>query len=118
MKDFVNTVTQLAEKLDWSVNSEKDNKLTLSKRSPSGTEFDAFISFTILADNLADVVDALIEYCDSFDCSEETYLWLDSSGHGINGAPYDMKDVYEDMEACLEIAQDLLDEFQNALNEE
>lgn len=27
-------------------------------------------------------------------------MWLDSDGHGINGAPYDMKDVYEDMEAC------------------
>lgn len=33
-----------------------------------------------------------------FDISEEAYLWLDSSGHGTNGAPYDMRDVYEDFE--------------------
>ena len=25
-------------------------------------------------------------------------LWLDEFGHGKNGAPYDMKDVYEDFE--------------------
>lgn len=30
--------------------------------------------------------------------SYETYLWLDSNGHGKNDAPYDMKDVYEDVE--------------------
>ena len=37
----------------------------------------------------------------------ETYLWLDSDGHGKNGAPYDMKDLYEDMEACREIIYEL-----------
>ena len=41
------------------------------------------------------------DFCyDNYDCSYEAYLWLDNTGHGTNGAPYDMKDVYEDMEAC------------------
>ena len=39
---------------------------------------------------------------ESFDVSEEAYLWLDNSGHGKNGAPYDMKDVYEDIEEAKE----------------
>lgn len=30
-------------------------------------------------------------------------MWLDNEGHGTNGTPYDMKDVYEDMEACEEM---------------
>ncbi len=37
----------------------------------------------------------------------EAYLWLDSDGHGINGAPYDMKDLYEDFEACESAIYDL-----------
>lgn len=37
---------------------------------------------------------------ENFDVSEETYTCLDHSGHGINGAPYDMRDVYNDMEEC------------------
>ena len=40
----------------------------------------------------------IYDYYDNFDVSYETYLWLDSDGHGVNGAPYDMKDVYEDFE--------------------
>lgn len=32
--------------------------------------------------------------------AKETYTCLDHSGHGINGAPYDMRDVYNDMEEC------------------
>ena len=49
----------------------------------------------------------LQERYNNFDCSEETYLWLDNTGHGTNGAPYDMKDLYEDMEACEEMLREL-----------
>ena len=34
-------------------------------------------------------------------------LDLDNTGHGLNGAPYDMKDVYEDMEACKKMVYEL-----------
>lgn len=40
----------------------------------------------------------VISYCRDYDVSEQTMLWLDEFGHGKNGAPYDMKDVYEDFE--------------------
>ena len=44
---------------------------------------------------------------EDFDVSSEAYLWLDSDGHGTNGAPYDMKDLYEDFEACESAIYDL-----------
>ena len=44
---------------------------------------------------------------------EEAYIWLDDSGHGKNGAPHDMKDVYEDMEAC----KSMLGELVGVVNE-
>lgn len=39
------------------------------------------------------------DYYDCFDPDTRTYLWLDSSEHGRNGAPHHMKDVLEDMKA-------------------
>lgn len=42
-----------------------------------------------------------------YDVDSEAYLWLDSEGHGKNGAPYRMRDVLEDMEACKKMIYDL-----------
>lgn len=33
---------------------------------------------------------------DNYDVSYETYIWLDDTGHGSNGAPHEMKDVLSD----------------------
>lgn len=74
------------------------------KYSPAGQDF----SFDIWTDDDGSSLDYdIFEYYDSFDVSSEAYLWLDSDGHGKNGAPYDMKDVYEDMEACVEMVKEL-----------
>lgn len=39
----------------------------------------------------------------------EAYLWLDSNGHGKNGAPYRMRDVLDDMEEAEKMIEALLD---------
>jgi len=39
----------------------------------------------------------------------EAYLWLDSNGHGKNGAPYRMRDVLDDMEEAEKMIETLLD---------
>lgn len=106
-KDIKNMV-KVAENLSWSV-EEYDNYLTFGKYSPQGQDF----SINITAEDSEDVINEIKERCNNFDCSYETYLWLDNTGHGANDAPYDMKDVYEDMEACLEMMEELLDELEN-----
>ena len=65
--------------------------------SPEGQECSLSIE---KGNNIECFCDNVYDYYDNFDVSYETYLWLDSDGHGSNGAPYDMKDVYEDMEWC------------------
>lgn len=57
--------------------------------------------------NVYALLNNIKDYYDNYDCSYEAYLWLDNTGHGTNGAPYDMKDVYEDMEACEEMTFEL-----------
>lgn len=110
MKKDIKKMIEVAEKLDWSVHIDK-NWYTISKFSPAGQDF----NIEITADNVEEVVEKIKERCESFDCSEETYIWLDNSGHGKNGSPYDMKDLYEDMEACLEMMQELYEELEQII---
>jgi len=108
MKKFINKITDIAEDLDCSVNVN-GNELEFSKYSPAGQDF----NFCITADSLEEAVEKMNEYCYNFDCSEETALWLDDTGHGTNGAPYDMKDLYKDMEACEQMMEELRDKIQS-----
>jgi len=102
MKAYIKKIIEVAESLDWSVDIN-DSELTFSKSSSEGQDF----NFTVTGDTAEKIIAEIREYHDNFDCSEETYLWLDESGHGKNGAPYDMKDVYEDMEQCNEMVEEL-----------
>lgn len=86
-----------AQELGWTVSHEDENIYLFGKYSSAGQDFN------ILIDTEADptlFLNNLYERYSDFDISEEAYLWLDDTGHGKNGAPYDMKDVYEDMEEC------------------
>lgn len=110
MKKDINVMVEVAERLHWSVEIN-DSEVTLGKYSPAGQDF----NINIVANNLEEATTEIRERCNSFDCSEETSLWLDDTGHGTHGAPYDMKDLYEDMEACLEMMEELRDELEKSL---
>lgn len=74
----------------------KDEGFDVSKNSihiwtPAGQDY--FLEF-----DEEDRVETLKREIDYFDISEEAYIWLDSDGHGRDGAPYDMRDVYNDFE--------------------
>ena len=105
MKKSKKQLLKVAKGLDWSI-SDYGDEITFSKYSDYGQDF----SFTIESNNL---VRNLGNYIGDFDVSEEAYQWLDDSGHGKNGAPYDMIDVYKDMEDCKEMMQELLDAWEN-----
>ena len=116
MKTIEQLIT-IAEDNGWSVTKEDytDNQQVylLSKSSPCGQDFNC--SLDTQNNDAQMLVDDLGRYVDNYDCSEEAYLWLDSSGHGKNGAPYEMCDVYDDMVACKEMMQGLLAEWRTAL---
>ena len=99
-------------KVDYSYTDEKETEIMFSfeKYSPAGQDF--YISVSVPNEDDEDifydnVADAIYKYWEGFDVSYETYIWLDETGHGRNGAPYDMMDVYKDMEACADMTHDL-----------
>lgn len=111
-QNIIDKITECAESNDWnvSIDTEQEKGITVfefSKYTPAGQGF----SFSVtMKDNALDSIVANIEeYYEGFDVDSETYLWLDDSGHGKNGAPYRMKDVLADMEAAERYIESLLD---------
>lgn len=102
----INKLIDIAESNGWSV-EVSENEYTFSQFSPAGKDF----NITVVGLTVEEIIEQIKAQIDNFDCSEEAYLWLDNTGHGQNGAPYDMKDVYEDMEAC----ETMIDELWEAL---
>ena len=109
-------IYEIAEREGWEVDccyvGEKETEVcfSFSKFSPAGKDF--YFSVSVPNEDDEDifynnVADAIYEYWEDFDVSYETYIWLDETGHGRNGAPYDMKDLYEDTEYCKKMIHDL-----------
>jgi hypothetical protein len=94
----------LIEAANFSITHEDGNVWYFGKYSSAGQDF----GFSIVTeDTLEQFANNVRSYYEDFDVSEEAYIWLDSSGHGKNGAPYEMVDVYKDMEECAEYITEL-----------
>lgn len=102
-------IVEIAEENGWKVDVESNDgdnfSYEFSKYSPPGQDFS--FEAEIEDNNVYALLNNIKDYYDNYDCSYEAYLCLDNTGHGTNGAPYDMKDVYEDMEACEKMTLEL-----------
>ena len=99
-------------KVDYEYTDEKETNICFQfgKYSPAGQDF--YFEVCVRNEKDEDIVfdylkNAIYKYWEGFDVCYETYIWLDETGHGRNGAPYDMKDVYEDTESCEKMIHDL-----------
>ena len=90
-------LVEAIEAAGFSICQEDENCYRFGKYSSAGQDFSFCIDTEGDMDRFAYNI---FEYYDGFDVSEEVYLWLDNTGHGTNGAPYDMRDLYDDMEEC------------------
>ena len=84
----------------------------LSMSTPAGQ--DATIRVDINRNACTSQVAADGEFADSvmkegayYDVSAEAYKWLDENGHGKDGAPYEMIDVYRDFETVRDKIKEL-----------
>ena len=111
MKTLNEKIKEIAENQGFAVdivdNGDGDYTFVFEKYSPAGQDF--YFEADIEENNIQYLLDNIYDFYKNYDCSEEAYLWLDETGHGTNGAPYDMKEVYEDMEACEKYVLDLYD---------
>lgn len=109
-----NKVQQLLdriEELGWNVINEEDDCYSLSQFSLAGQDFNVHIR----GENSDELIQSIYEAYENYDVSYETYLWLDSTGHGTNGAPYELEDVLKDMKWC---ENAILELYKTLINEE
>lgn len=92
----------IIEENGWIVH-RSENDWELEKWSPAGRDFVIDLDDTSCQSLIEDLHQKIL----NFDISEDTYAYLDASGHGTNGAPYLMIDVYKDSENCLEMMREL-----------
>ena len=102
------------EGFGWTVTIEDEERdlYLIGRQSPAGQDFSVCIE---IKDDLSNFSDNLYDYWESYDVSYESSLWL-KNGHGINGAPYEMIEVYNDFKWCKEELYELwayLDDFVN-----
>ena len=100
-------INKIAESDSWTVTEEEYTNgkgLLFSRYSPAGQDFSISIG---PFESAEDLINCIHQRYVEFDADSETYLWLDNDGHGKNGAPYRMRDVLEDMEACKKMIYDL-----------
>lgn len=93
---------KIVEDLNWTVDtSVNDNTIyiTVSQYSPAGQDFNSCFEVEVYA-SYDDIINAVYDMWQNFDVSQETYIWLDETGHGKNGAPYHLEDILNDMKAC------------------
>lgn len=98
------------EEICWST-QEDEKYIDFSTCSDFGGDIDIVID---KGKNLIELAHNIYEYWDNYDVSYEASLWIGEDGHGKNGAPYDLKDIYEDMEGVKNMINDLY----NVINEE
>ena len=108
-------IYEIAESEGWKVSYHYEPETIVSflfsKFSPIGQDFNVEVKVDDDSEDkdfvYENVCNAVHNFWEGYDVSEETYLWLDNTGHGKNGAPNDMMDVYKDMEACKTMTHDL-----------
>lgn len=88
---------QKIEEHGFSIILMSDGKYEFGKYTSYGHDFWFQID---IGDNKKDFANNILEYYNNFDPSQEAYYWIDETGHGCNGAPYEMCDVYNDMLEC------------------
>ena len=96
--------------ISWSA-YENEKYIDFSTCTAFGGEVDIVID---KGENLTDLTHNIYEYWNNYDVSYETSLWIGEDGHGAYGAPYDLKEIYEDMEGV----KNMIEELYNIIKKE
>lgn len=101
------TFRQIADRLGWNATiDDKGKYCNISQYSPEGQD----VNFVIDVSDEEEIFENVNNLYEAYDPSEETYIWLGPTGHGQNGAPYDIGDLYEDMKWVDKQLEKLYDE--------
>jgi len=118
-KNKNNNKTNLKEEKEMQILLKEDVKAKLEENFWEAYENEKDVDFsTLIADkkfsvvidkgnSLTNLAHNIYAYWNNFDVSYETLQRIGKDGHGVNGAPYDLKEVYEEVEWTKERIENL-----------
>lgn len=105
------TIENIAELCGWKVFIDNT---TFEFEQMIGTH-DFVFAIQCEEKSLQSFVIQLENYLKNFDVDYETSIWIGKDGHGINGAPYHIKDILDQMYLAKEQIAALLYEIKRKL---
>lgn len=105
------TIENIAELCGWKVFIDNT---TFEFEQMIGTH-DFVFAIQCEEKSLQSFVIQLENYLKNFDVDYETSIWIGKDGHGINGAPYHIKDILDQMYLAKEQMAALLYEIKRKL---
>lgn len=118
-KELIDRIVEIAESQGFSVDIDIKGdsvEFTFSQFTDFGQDFSFWV--TMKDYDIYTLIKELDDYYEGYDPDAEAMLWIDSDGHGKNGAPYRLTDVVKDMEQCEQMIKSLLDALIEANNKE
>ena len=101
----------IAEELDWKIDIDETNEISLETYSDASQDFLVYLNPKTLSKQ--EIISELRSYIQGFDPVEEAMKWVGPDGHGQKGAPEDFDDIVADMQNCLERTNELLNAWMN-----
>ena len=95
-------IIKKAESIGWSVQQD-GNYICFENWTSAGQN----IIFENKFKSEEELIESLKDRSIYFDVSEEASYWIDSTGHGVNGAPYELKNIIKDMEEAKKMYKEL-----------
>lgn len=99
-------LTEICERLDWSIYLDANENVELRKESPAGEDFSICVDSKNFIQNVK-------EYAANFDIDEHIELWIEAKRNGVKGVPSARELVYD-----AEAIDKMLQEFAAALAKE
>lgn len=111
-EQFENIIDAIS--LDWYIEEVETGSYQIGQYSPAGQDFSIVVQSE--GQSIEELSKGVYKAYESFDPSSEAYVWLDEQGHGKNGAPHHMIDVYNDMASCKDMVLDLYNSLKKYTN--
>lgn len=77
------------------------------------THFGQDVQYDYTVKRLDDIVEEIHNTWEGYDPDQQAMYWVGSDGHGVNGAPYRLRDILSDMDEVEELLEKLYKELYN-----
>ncbi len=99
-QEIINKIIEASEAIGWFVTTSKleDDAVEVNFNTDTKYGQDLNCWATLIDTDIESLANEIQRWYECYDPDEETLLWVGVNGHGVNGAPYRLRDILNDME--------------------